>query len=103
MGVNSILLPTDFSPTSEAALHYASKMALTLGARLYQMHVPGRTGEHFEANFPHGQFEAAARRVARAIHVAHTARAEQGEDLVGSDLATWGEWHSRVIRTTRII
>ena len=27
MAVNSILLPTDFSPTSEAALHYASEMA----------------------------------------------------------------------------
>lgn len=62
MAVHSILLPTDFSPTSEAALRYASEMALTLGARLYLMHVPGRTGEHFEANFPHGQFETAARR-----------------------------------------
>jgi nucleotide-binding universal stress UspA family protein len=62
MAVNSILLPTDFSPTSEAALHYATEMALTLGARLYLMHVPGKTGEHFEANFPHGQFEAAARK-----------------------------------------
>ncbi len=62
MAVKSILLPTDFSPTSEAALHYATEMALTLGARLYLIHVPGKTGEHFEANFPHGQFEAAARR-----------------------------------------
>jgi nucleotide-binding universal stress UspA family protein len=62
MAVQSILLPTDFSPTSEAALRYASEMALTLGARLYLMHVPGRTGEHFEANFPHGQIETAARR-----------------------------------------
>jgi nucleotide-binding universal stress UspA family protein len=62
MPVNNILVPTDFSPTSEAALHYAAEMALTLGARLYLMHVPGKTGEHFEANFPHGQFEAAARK-----------------------------------------
>jgi nucleotide-binding universal stress UspA family protein len=62
MAVNSILVPTDFSPTSEAALRYATEMALTLGARLYLMHVPGKTGEHFEANFPHGQFEAAARK-----------------------------------------
>lgn len=61
MAVKSILLPTDFSATSEAALRYATEMALTLGARLYLMHVPGKTGEHFEANFPHGQFEAAAR------------------------------------------
>jgi nucleotide-binding universal stress UspA family protein len=62
MAVNSILVPTDFSPTSEAALRYAADMALTLRARLYLMHVPGKTGEHFEANFPHGQFEAAARK-----------------------------------------
>jgi nucleotide-binding universal stress UspA family protein len=62
MAVKSILVPTDFSATSEAALHYAADMALTLGARLYLMHVPGKTGEHFEANFPHGQFEAAARK-----------------------------------------
>lgn len=62
MAVKNILVPTDFSGTSEAALHYAAEIALTLGARLYLMHVPGRTGEHFEANFPHGQFEAAARK-----------------------------------------
>jgi nucleotide-binding universal stress UspA family protein len=62
MSVKNILVPTDFSGTSEAALHYAAEMALTLGARLYLVHVPGRTGEHFEANFPHGQFETAARK-----------------------------------------
>jgi nucleotide-binding universal stress UspA family protein len=62
MAVKNILVPTDFSGTSEAALRYAAEMALTLGARLYLIHVPGRTGEHFEANFPHGQFEAAARK-----------------------------------------
>jgi nucleotide-binding universal stress UspA family protein len=62
MAVKNILVPTDFSPTSDTALRYAAEMALTLGARLYLMHVPGRTGEHFEANFPHGQFEAAARK-----------------------------------------
>ena len=62
MGVKNILVPTDFSGTSDAALHYAAEMALTLDARLYLMHVPGKTGEHFEANFPHGQFESAARR-----------------------------------------
>lgn len=59
MAVTSVLVPTDFSPTSEAALRYATEMALTLGARLYLMHVPGKTGEHFEANFPHGQFATA--------------------------------------------
>ena len=61
MAVKCILVPTDFSETSDAALHYATEMALTLGARLYLMHVPGKTGEHFEANFPHGRFETATR------------------------------------------
>jgi nucleotide-binding universal stress UspA family protein len=61
MTVNNILVPTDFSATSEAALRYATQMALTVGARLYLMHVPGKTGEHFEANFPIGRFETAAR------------------------------------------
>lgn len=59
--VRSILVPTDFSPTSDAALHYAAQMALTLGAHLYLVHVPGKTGEHFEANFPHGRFETETR------------------------------------------
>ena len=61
MIARSILVPTDFSPTSDAALHYATKMALALGARLYLMHVPGKTGEHFEANYPLGRFETATR------------------------------------------
>jgi len=61
MSVRSILVPTDFSDTSDAALHYATEMALTLGARLYLMHVPGKTGEHYEAKYPHGQFETATR------------------------------------------
>jgi nucleotide-binding universal stress UspA family protein len=60
MTVDSILVPTDFSATSDAALHYASQMALTLGARLYLVHVPGKTGEHYEASFPVGQFETSA-------------------------------------------
>lgn len=60
MTVDSILVPTDFSATSDAALHYATQMALTLGARLFLMHVPGKTGEHLEASFPVGRFETAA-------------------------------------------
>jgi nucleotide-binding universal stress UspA family protein len=54
--VKSILVPTDFSPTSDSALRYAAQMALTLGARLYLMHVPGKTGEHLEASYPIEQF-----------------------------------------------
>jgi universal stress protein A len=57
----SILVPTDFSETSDVALHYAIFMAQALGAQLSLLHVPGRTGENFEANFPVGRFETAAR------------------------------------------
>ncbi len=59
MTVNSILVPTDFSESSDAALHYATDMARTFGARLYLLHVPGKTGENLEMNFPVAQFETA--------------------------------------------
>jgi universal stress protein A len=60
MTVNSILVPTDFSEPSDAALQYATDMARTLGARLFLLHVPGKTGENLEMNFPVAQFETAA-------------------------------------------
>jgi len=59
--VRSILVPTDFSETSDGALHYAIDMARAFGAQLYLVHVPGGTGENFEANFPVGRFETVAR------------------------------------------
>jgi len=59
--VKSVLVPTDFSETSDAALNYAIDMARAFGAQLYMLHVPGKTGENFEANFPVGRFETAAR------------------------------------------
>ena len=61
MTVKSILVPTDFSELSDAAVLYATDMARTFGARLYLLHVPEKTGENVEANFPVGQFETAAR------------------------------------------
>jgi hypothetical protein len=36
---------------------------------------------------------AAEARVARAVHLAHATRAERGDDLVGSETGTGGEWH----------
>jgi nucleotide-binding universal stress UspA family protein len=59
--VKGILVPTDFSETSDAALTYAIDMAKTFEAKLYLMHVPGELGIGFEANFPVGRFETAAR------------------------------------------
>jgi nucleotide-binding universal stress UspA family protein len=60
MTVRSILIPTDFSETSDVALAYATDMALGLGARLYLLHVARKTGEPADANVPLGRFETAA-------------------------------------------
>jgi nucleotide-binding universal stress UspA family protein len=59
--VRNILVPTDFSETSNGALGYALGLARAFGAQLYLLHVPGGTGENFEANFPVGRFEGAPR------------------------------------------
>lgn len=59
--VKRILVPTDFSETSDAALNYAIDLALTFRARLFLVHVPGETGVNFEADFPMVQFENATR------------------------------------------
>ena len=39
MNVKTILLPTDFSPYSDAALEYASLLAAEYGAKLHILHV----------------------------------------------------------------
>jgi nucleotide-binding universal stress UspA family protein len=39
MAVNNILVPTDFSAASEAAVRYAYELAVSLGARLHVLHV----------------------------------------------------------------
>jgi nucleotide-binding universal stress UspA family protein len=61
MTVKSILVPTDFSEASDAALQYATGLAQTFGAQLYLLHVPGKTGENLETNFPVGRFETVVR------------------------------------------
>jgi len=61
ISVKRILVPTDFSETSDAALKYGVGLAQTFSAQLYLLHVPGETGENFEADFPTGQFENMAR------------------------------------------
>jgi nucleotide-binding universal stress UspA family protein len=61
MTVKRILVPTDFSETSDAALTYAIGVAQAFGAQLYLLHVPGETGVNFEADFPMVEFENATR------------------------------------------
>jgi nucleotide-binding universal stress UspA family protein/sporulation protein YlmC with PRC-barrel domain len=50
--VKRILVPTDFSATSDVALNYGTELARVLNARLYLLHVTGDTGVNFEADFP---------------------------------------------------
>ena len=57
--VKRVLVPTDFSETSDAALKYGITLAQALNARLYLLHVSGESGVNFEADFPMVQFERA--------------------------------------------
>ena len=45
IGLKRILVPTDFSETSEAALRYGIALARAFEAQLYLLHVPLHPGE----------------------------------------------------------
>ena len=57
IGLKRILVPTDFSETSEAALRYGVELARTFGSQIYLLHVPKYQGEAAEAESPIGLFE----------------------------------------------
>lgn len=57
IGLKRILVPIDFSETSEAALKYGIALARAFGAHLYLLHVPEHPGEAAEAEYPIGLFE----------------------------------------------
>jgi nucleotide-binding universal stress UspA family protein len=57
IGLKRILVPTDFSETSEAALRYAVELARAFKSQLYLLHVPEHPGEAAEAEYPIGLFE----------------------------------------------
>ena len=52
-----ILVPTDFSETSEAALRYGTELARRFTARLYLLHIVENPGDAAEAGDPIGLFE----------------------------------------------
>jgi universal stress protein A len=52
-----ILVPTDFSETSAAALRYGVDLARQFRAHLSLLHVPEHPGEAAEAEYPIGIFE----------------------------------------------
>lgn len=55
--LNRILVPTDFSGTSEAALRYGVALARAFKAQLHLLHVPEHPGEAAEIEYPIGLFE----------------------------------------------
>jgi nucleotide-binding universal stress UspA family protein len=55
--VKRILVPTDFSPASQAALTYAAELARSFSAELHLLNVPEDAGAAAEAEFPIGLFE----------------------------------------------
>jgi nucleotide-binding universal stress UspA family protein len=52
-----ILVPTDFSPTSAAALSYGIALARAFDAKLLLLHVPEHPGVAAEAEYPIGIYE----------------------------------------------
>lgn len=57
IGLKRILVPIDFSETSEAALRYGIALARAFKARLHLLHVPEHPGEAAETEYPIGLFE----------------------------------------------
>ena len=57
IALRRILVPTDFSETSSAALRYGVELARRFTARLYLLHVPEHPGEAAEAEYPIGIFD----------------------------------------------
>jgi nucleotide-binding universal stress UspA family protein len=52
-----ILVPTDFSECSEAAMKYGTALARSFGAELHILHINERPGEMAETEFPIGLFD----------------------------------------------
>ena len=57
INLKRVLIPTDFSETSAAALRYGIELARRFSARLYLFHVPPNPGEAADAEYPLGIFE----------------------------------------------
>jgi universal stress protein A len=57
INLKRILIPTDFSTTSEAALSYGIALARAFNAKLVLMNVPEHPGVAAEAEYPIGIYE----------------------------------------------
>jgi universal stress protein A len=57
INLKRILVPTDFSSTSEAALSYGIALTRAFNAKLVLLHVPEHPGAAAEAEYPIGIYE----------------------------------------------
>jgi nucleotide-binding universal stress UspA family protein len=57
IGLKRILVPIDFSETSEAALRYGVELARAFGSQIYLLNVPEDKSEEADAVYPIGLFE----------------------------------------------
>ena len=57
INLRRILVPTDFSETSEAALRYGIALSRRFAARIHLLNVPDHPGRAAEAEYPIGIFE----------------------------------------------
>jgi nucleotide-binding universal stress UspA family protein len=57
INLRHVLVPIDFSETSEAALKYGIALARAFKAKLHLLHVPEHPGVAAEAEYPLGIFE----------------------------------------------
>ena len=69
-----ILVPHDFSETSEAAMQYATELARMFGAKLYVLHVSDTAGLDVPREFPPGPGEAGENAVRERLLKTVTAR-----------------------------
>jgi universal stress protein A len=90
MAVKNILVPTDFSAASEAAVRYAYELALALGARLHVLHVlenpfaPGAFMEMYSPP-PSDYFTELQRQTEEKLR---TSLSEEQKTRVGAELST---------------
>jgi universal stress protein A len=54
IALQNILVPHDFSETSEAAVRYANELARAFGAKLHLLHVSDKTKDEMATEFPLG-------------------------------------------------
>ena len=99
IGLHRILVPTDFSDTSQAALKYGVALARKFDARLHLLHVPEHPGEAAETEFPIGLFET----MQNAAHdrLGHLLNAEDSHDLKPDCSMRIGKPAEEIVRYAR--